>query len=163
MPTLDTPANVVAMSAQVHIVSKRDHSNHASIPVDTTPSPFAHSSAVRVRTSLIGLSKNNLVCATAGGVLGRCNAFPVPENLPAPYDNSDEWCFVPAWGYTEVIESTTDIPVGSFFFGFWPTSSYYHDLRLEPDRASLERDKNAFFITASQDGKPSDIGGIIAT
>lgn len=40
---------------------------------------------------------------------------------------------MPAWGYGEVIESNLPaIKVGSLLYGFWPTSSYPIDLKLEP-------------------------------
>ncbi|KAM5358218.1 hypothetical protein ACJZ2D_015493 [Fusarium nematophilum] len=118
------------MLAQVHVVSKYDHTNHATVDIDLHPPKLAGSS-VRICTRLIGLTKNNVTYAQGGGRLGWWDAFPVPSTLPAPYNNSEDWCIVPAWGYAEVIDSTTDIPKGSFLFGFWPISAYQHDLKLE--------------------------------
>jgi Protein of unknown function (DUF2855) len=49
-----------------------------------------------------------------------------------PYNNRHDWGIVPAWAYGEVIDSKIDaLPPGSILWGFWPTSTFPVDLKLE--------------------------------
>lgn len=117
----------------VHIISKHDNSKHASFGVDPGKElPKLADSSIRVRTSLISLTSNNLTYARAGTPLHWWDTFPVPATAPASYANAENWGILPAWGYGEVLESTLSIPVGTTLWGFWPTSSLPVDLQLEP-------------------------------
>ncbi|KAB8236846.1 uncharacterized protein BDW43DRAFT_307861 [Aspergillus alliaceus] len=69
-------------------------------------------SSVRVRPLLLSLISNNLAYARTGEIL------------------------LPAWGYATVLESTTDIALGSTLWGFWPTSGLPTDLTLVPGKPS---------------------------
>ncbi|RYP37976.1 hypothetical protein DL767_002704 [Monosporascus sp. MG133] len=93
--------------------------------------PLADSS-VRVCTSLISVTTNNLSYARGGFAFHWWDAYPVPDEAPAPFNYSQEWGIVPAWGYARVIDSTIgSIKPDSLLFGLWPMSSHPVDLRLE--------------------------------
>jgi hypothetical protein len=62
----------------------------------------------------------------------RWSTYPVSSTAPAPYNDSTAWGIVPAWGYASVVESTTAIVPGTVIWGFWPTSSGYTDLKIQP-------------------------------
>ncbi|WYZ43495.1 hypothetical protein EsH8_VI_001194 [Colletotrichum jinshuiense] len=120
------------MVSEIHIISKRDLSKHETLAVDLPLAQLA-SSSIRVRTSLIGITTNNLTYAKLGDLLQWWNAWPVPLDVPAPYNNRAEWGIVPAWGFGEVLESSINtIPAGSLLYGYWPTSSHPVDLKLKP-------------------------------
>ena len=114
-----------------HVVSKRDNAVTATFPFDE-PLPPLGPWSVRVKIDLVAITSNNLSYARNGTLLHWWELYPVPSSAPAPFNNNEEWGIVPAWGYGQVIESNiTAIEVGSSLFGFWPTSSYPIDLKLE--------------------------------
>ncbi|KAL3443602.1 hypothetical protein BJX65DRAFT_285077 [Aspergillus insuetus] len=115
----------------VHVVSKLDNRQHATIQVPEPTDPLKPSS-VRVRTALIGLTSNNLTYAMGGAFLGWWDAYPLPEACEAPYDNQS-WGVVPAWGFATVLETAIpEISAGTTIYGLWPTSSCPVDLELAP-------------------------------
>ncbi|KAL4971933.1 hypothetical protein BDW66DRAFT_155176 [Aspergillus desertorum] len=94
----------------VHVVSKADNRQHATFDLPSSdPSPLKPSS-VRVRSSLLSLSSNNLTYALYGTFARWWDAYPVPPTAPAPYNGSSEW--------------------GTILFGFWATGSHSVDLEL---------------------------------
>ncbi|KAK1977766.1 hypothetical protein LZ30DRAFT_730902 [Colletotrichum cereale] len=120
------------MVSEIHVISKRDIFKHETLTVDI-PMPRLAASCVRIRTSLIGITSNNFTYAKLGDMLQWWNAWPVPADGPAPYNNQDEWGILPAWGFARVLESTIDaIPTGGLLYGYWPTSSHPVDMKLEP-------------------------------
>ncbi|KAK0644430.1 hypothetical protein B0T16DRAFT_392785 [Cercophora newfieldiana] len=128
------------MADLVHVVSKRNNANHAVCCQHEGPAPGAEvaplpAMSIRVRSQLISLTSNNLGYARGGSVPGLnwWDAYPTPQSLPAPFNNSDEWGIVPAWGYGVVTESTIDaIGPGTLLFGFWPASAHTVVLQLQP-------------------------------
>ncbi|UQC90763.1 uncharacterized protein CLUP02_16293 [Colletotrichum lupini] len=120
------------MVSEIHVISKRDLSKHETVAVDL-PLPQLGVSSIRVRTSLIGITSNNLSYAKLGDMLQWWNTWPVPLDAPAPYNDRAEWGIVPAWGFARVLESNIEaIPAKSLLYGYWPTSSYPVDLSLVP-------------------------------
>jgi hypothetical protein len=87
---------------------------------------------VRVRSSLISLTSNNLTYARGGARFGWWDAYLVPTSAPAPYNNRQDRGIVAAWGYGRVTDSTIpSITPGSLLWGMWPTSSHAIDLKLQ--------------------------------
>ncbi|RYP19209.1 hypothetical protein DL766_008496 [Monosporascus sp. MC13-8B] len=120
------------MPSAIHVVSKRNNAQSAVCSFDDAPTALLAESSVRVRTTLISMTTNNLSYARGGSALHWWDAYPVPDSAPAPFNDGREWGIVPAWGYAEVIESTIEsLKPGSFLYGLWPTSSYPVNLRLE--------------------------------
>ncbi|KXH42784.1 hypothetical protein CNYM01_03807 [Colletotrichum nymphaeae SA-01] len=120
------------MVSEIHVISKRDLSKHETVAVDL-PLPQLGVSSIRVRTSLIGITSNNLSYAKLGDMLQWWNTWPVPLDAPAPYNDRAEWGIVPAWGFARVLESNIEaIPAKSLLYGYWPTSSHPVDLSLVP-------------------------------
>ncbi|KAK1660163.1 hypothetical protein BDP55DRAFT_561641 [Colletotrichum godetiae] len=120
------------MVSEIHVISKRDLSKHETVAVDLAL-PQLGVSSVRVRTSLIGITSNNLSYAKLGDMLQWWNTWPVPLDAPTPYNDRTEWGIVPAWGFARVLESNIEgIPAKSLLYGYWPTSSHPVDLSLVP-------------------------------
>ncbi|KAL2821219.1 hypothetical protein BJX63DRAFT_443652 [Aspergillus granulosus] len=116
----------------VLVISKTDNNNHATFQVPAPASPVAPSS-IRVRPSLLSLTSNNLTYALLGDRLNWWDAYPVPSNAPAPYNDRSAWGIVPAWGFATVLESAiSDINSGTKIWGYWPASGHIIDLALTP-------------------------------
>ncbi|KAH7118691.1 hypothetical protein B0J13DRAFT_680988 [Dactylonectria estremocensis] len=122
------------MSAEILLASKLSYTEYTSVAFDQSLPPLAETS-VRVRPTLLGLGKSNSFYILGGRTLGFWTVWPVPTSVPSSY-HTDNWCTAKAWGFAEVLASKTDIPKGSFLFGWWPISSGQHDLVLEPFGAS---------------------------
>ncbi|KAK1969633.1 hypothetical protein LY78DRAFT_744932 [Colletotrichum sublineola] len=120
--------------AHIHVVSKQDNSRHAACKVpDTQLRSQLAPSSVRVRIELVSLSSNNLSYARGGTLLHWWDAYPVPGDAPAPFNDAGEWGIVPAWGFARVTETTIPyIAEGSRLWGMWPTCSHHVDLQLAP-------------------------------
>ncbi|KAL2816535.1 hypothetical protein BJX63DRAFT_138521 [Aspergillus granulosus] len=117
----------------VHVVSKSDNRQHASLQLPESTKPL-NPSSIRVRATILTLSSNNLTYALGGSRLHWWDTYPVPSTAPAPYNDSSAWGIVPAWGLAEVFESTIpDIQPGTTLYGYWPTSQHAVDLQLVPD------------------------------
>jgi hypothetical protein len=117
----------------IHVVSKSDNRQHTTIDLPPSDPSSLKQSSVRIRSSLLSLTSNNLTYALRGNLLRWWDAYPVPESAPAPYNDTTEWGIVPAWGLATVLESTLpEIPQGTVLFGFWPTGSHAVDLELTP-------------------------------
>ncbi|KAJ5982908.1 hypothetical protein N7481_005007 [Penicillium waksmanii] len=119
---------------KVHVVSKVDNNIHAVTRLDQSSyeQQILLASSVRVQPLLITLSSNNLSYARGGDLLRWWDTYPVPAELPQPYNDQKSWGIVPAWGYGLVVESTTNIAPGTILWGFWPTASMTVTLKLEP-------------------------------
>jgi hypothetical protein len=121
--------------AKVHIISKQDIANHFTLGVTHRAPPLADGS-VRACSKLLSVTLNSRTYARLGTLLQWWDAYPVPLNLPAPYNDTRKWGVVPSWGYGEVLESRNPgIPKGTLLYGFWPTSSLPVDLQLQPTHA----------------------------
>ncbi|KAL4770536.1 hypothetical protein BDW60DRAFT_223883 [Aspergillus nidulans var. acristatus] len=117
----------------IHVVSKSDNRQHTTIDLPPSDPSSLKQSSVRIRSSLLSLTSNNLTYALRGNLLRWWDAYPVPQSAPAPYNDTTEWGIVPAWGLATVLESTLpEIPQGTVLFGFWPTGSHAVDLELTP-------------------------------
>ncbi|KAB2580503.1 hypothetical protein DBV05_g758 [Lasiodiplodia theobromae] len=119
----------------IHAISKQDNSHHAVFPVTSPLSTPLAPNSIRIRTTLIFLSSNNLTYACLGDALGWWSTYPMPPSpiAPPPYNDSSAWGIVPAWGYATVEASTIDaLPAGTELYGYWPTTSTATDLQLVP-------------------------------
>jgi Protein of unknown function (DUF2855) len=86
---------MASTSGPIHVISKRDHAQHASFEHHAAP-PRLAASSLRIRPQLLALSLNNLSYAQGGTFLHWWATYPVPTTAPAPHHNRDEWGIVPA-------------------------------------------------------------------
>lgn len=119
--------------SHVHVISKQDVSKHTTVSVDASLLPPLAEGSVRIRSHVVSISVNNMAYATLGDVLGWWNTYPVPEILPAPYNDQKLWGIVPAWGYAKVVESKdASLPEGTLIWGYWPTADLPFDFAFKP-------------------------------
>lgn len=103
----------------------------ASTPFDELPP-----SSVRVRTTIIALTVNNLSYAIGGDMLHWWDTYPVPSSLPAPYNDRDQYGIVGAWGFATVLESNiTSLVPGTLLRGYLSVSTLPTVLQLAPAKA----------------------------
>ncbi|RDW68898.1 DUF2855 family protein [Aspergillus mulundensis] len=116
----------------IHLISKANIAEHLTIDVPPSDSPLKPSS-VRIRSSLLSLTSNNLSYALLGTYMHWWDTCPVPLTLPPPYNNPSDYGIVPAWGLATVLDSTIpSLTPGTILWGFWPTGSHAFDLTLTP-------------------------------
>ncbi|KAK3358739.1 hypothetical protein B0T25DRAFT_74001 [Lasiosphaeria hispida] len=125
------------MAPSIQIINKADYTiqHIVSLPSEDT-TPLAEGS-IRIRSRLISLTTNNQSYAKVGGLglpgLSYWDVWPLPTNLPTPYNDASTWCRVSAWGYADVVESTIPaLPVGKQIRGYLPISTTAEVLRLKP-------------------------------
>jgi hypothetical protein len=124
-----------AMSAQsptIHVLDKSDYSKHRLVELPDEFRPSLKPSSLRFRPKILGLTTNNLTYARLGHLMGWYDIYPLPSNTPAPYNDSDVYGRISAWGYAEVIESTVpEIGSGQALYGYFPISTGLEDIRVE--------------------------------
>ena len=118
------------------ILSKNNYTRQSIVTLSSSSveleAPLPRS-GVRVNTTLIVLTANNLGYAALGTQLHRWDALPVPSPVPPPFSDSATYGIVSAWGYATILESTIPpIPSGSFLWGCWPLSTHSVILQLTP-------------------------------
>ena len=123
----------MAADSIVQVLRKDDYTQQTfhTLPASGSLLPL-RSSSVRVRTSIIALTNNNISYAIGGTFLHWWDTYPVPLTLPAPYNDRDLYGTVCAWGYAIVLESNNSITPGSLLRGYFPVSTLPTDLLLEP-------------------------------
>jgi len=116
----------------VHVIKKDDLTSHnvLSLPRDSQASlQLGH---VRIRPVLFCLTYNNLSYARLGTMMKWWSAYPVPKQLPEPYNDESQYGIVPCWGFGEVVESQVeDFEPGRLIFGYWPYCDLICDYKLE--------------------------------
>ncbi|KAI4233073.1 MAG: hypothetical protein L6R40_007196 [Gallowayella cf. fulva] len=114
------------------ILSKSNFTHQDLFTLPPQPSSPLSPSSIRTRTVLIALTANNLGYAALGTQLHWYAAFPVPSSAPAPFNDTEAYGIVPAWGYAVVLESTVKgIEEGKMMWGCWPLSTFPVVLSLE--------------------------------
>jgi len=115
----------------IRILDKRHYGRQYFVtPSVDSLGPLSDSS-VRIQSSILGLSSNNLAYCAAGTVLHWWDSFPVPEFVEAPYNDRSQYGISPGWGYARVLESRVPaLKEGSLLWGFFPISTFPVDLLL---------------------------------
>ncbi|KAL3439795.1 hypothetical protein BJX65DRAFT_317446 [Aspergillus insuetus] len=134
----------------VHVVSKTDNNTHAtfSLPPPTTPlaaTSSSSSSSLRIRPSLLSLTSNNLTYALLGTQLHWWDAYPLPSNAPAPYNDASAWGIVPAWGFgTPASGHIVDLALKHE-----PDEPETHWIEVSPHRQTLLALYNRYLVSTS--------------
>ncbi len=102
--------------------------------VESAPRDLAEGE-VRLRVERFGFSSNNVTYAVIGDMLHYWDFFPAS---PADTGDDTNWGRVPAWGFTEVVETRSpDVVVGERLFGFVPMSTELVVLAGRADGATV--------------------------
>ncbi|GIZ48894.1 hypothetical protein CKM354_001193700 [Cercospora kikuchii] len=116
---------------EVHVVRTSNISEHTSITISSHLPPLPENK-IRAMPRIISLTANNLSYAKGGHIMHWWDAFPLPADLPSPYNDATEYGIVPVWGYGEILNSKIpDIIPGSMIWGLWPSHNMPVDLELQ--------------------------------
>lgn len=119
----------------LQLLDRDDYRKQYIVPFEESLPPLAASS-IRVRSSVIALTTNNITYARLGDAPGLnwFDAHPLPFTS-GPYSDATKYGRISAWGTGEVIESTEDsVPVGTQIWGYLPIASLPVDKQVGPSR-----------------------------
>lgn len=119
----------------MQILEKADYSKQHIVEYDKSLPPLGESS-IRVQSSIISITANNITYARFGDVPGfnffGAHPLPFQDGL---YSDSSKYGRISAWGVGTVIESTADfVPVGKQVWGYLPIASLPVDKKVEPTK-----------------------------
>lgn len=98
------------------------------------PLPPLKPSSLRVQSSLLSLTTNNLTYARIGHLLGWWDFHPLPSSIPAKFSDPKAYGRISAWGYGTIIESSTfGIEVGTQIYGYLPIGTLPVDMNVKFD------------------------------
>ena len=157
----------MASEYTVQVLEKIDYTQQTlcTLPASTPLPPLAPSS-VRVRTSVLALTTNNIAYAIGGTFLHWWETYPIPNSVSSPYNDRAHYGTVPGWGYAKVLESTISILPGTLLKGYFPVSTIPTDLQLtaapvpghwietSPHRAEVMPLYHRYIASSSPPGSP---------
>ncbi|OCK74904.1 hypothetical protein K432DRAFT_386526 [Lepidopterella palustris CBS 459.81] len=121
---------------ELQIIEKSDYSKQHIVSFQG-PLPSLAASSIRVQSTVIGLTTNNISYARLGDMPGRnfYAAHPLPFK-EGPYSDFTKYARISAWGTGLVIDSTVDfIPTGTKLWGYLPIASLPVDKVVEQSSA----------------------------
>ncbi|KAK3380556.1 hypothetical protein B0T24DRAFT_523091 [Lasiosphaeria ovina] len=128
--------NTTAATPAIQVINKSDHTDQRVVALsDHVATPLTAADSVRVRSRLLALTTNNFTYAMLGSIrpLSWHYVWKMPAALPAPFNNTEKYCRISAWGYGEVVESTVaGLPAGTQLYGYWPLGTATEDMRVAP-------------------------------
>ncbi|KAE8440879.1 hypothetical protein EG329_006346 [Mollisiaceae sp. DMI_Dod_QoI] len=97
------------------------------------PLPKLAPSSIRIKTSILSLTANNLTYGRIGHILRVWDVHHLPSSIiPAEYSDLQNFGRIPAWGYATVIESNVArIEVGAQVFGLHPIGTLPFDMEVK--------------------------------
>ena len=146
----------------IQVLSRQNYEEQhiVSLP-NALPYPALAPNSIRVSSSVLALTTNNLSYARLGHLLGWWNVHPLPSSIPSEFSDPASYGRISAWGYGTVVESTTVVEVGTQMYGYLPIGTLPVDMRVELDpelpgtfvEASEHRSKlmpvyNRYFLSA---------------
>jgi hypothetical protein len=115
----------------IQVLKKKDYTSQHLVSIPSTLPPLP-AKCVRVKSSLISLTRNNITYARLGHILNWWDVHPLPASIPPEFSDSEVYGRISAWGYGTVVESDIDaFEVGSEVFGYLPIGTLPVDLKLE--------------------------------
>lgn len=136
-----------SQSSQTHVLDKSDYSEHRLVTLHNESLPPLAPSSLRIQPKILGLTTNNLSYARMGLYLRFYDFFPLPSNTPAPYNDSEKYVRISAWGYAEILDSTIpSISPGHTLYGYLPVSTGIEDFRVEFAEHNGERIEDQIIV-----------------
>jgi hypothetical protein len=135
--------------ATIHVLAKNNYTQHTLVTLPQSDLPALPKSSLRLRSRILGLTTNNLTYARLGHFLGWYDVYPIPPNTPAPYNNTEVYGRIAAWGYAEIVQSTVEgIKAGQSVFGYLPISTELSDTRIEWAKHAGQRLEDQVEVTS---------------
>ena len=123
---------------EIQVLEKERYFTQALVRLpDAVPLPALAPSSMRIRTEALSLTSNNFSYAKMGHILGWWDVHPLPDSIPAPYNDAAKYGRINCWGYARVLESTfAGLEPGSYVYGYLPIGTL--PLDLEVTQGALE-------------------------
>lgn len=124
------------MAATVPVIQILNRNNYEdqhllSLP-NALPLPKLAPSSIRIKTSVLSLTANNLTYGRVGHLITIWEIHPLPPSIPAEYSDLKKFGRIAAWGYATVIESNvSEIELGSQVFGILPIGTLPLDMQVQ--------------------------------
>jgi hypothetical protein len=104
-----TKQSLVEMATPAPIIQILSRNNYeeqhlVSLP-NALPLPELAPSSIRIKTSILSLTANNLTYGRVGHLITIWEIHPLPSSIPAEYSDPKKFGRIAAWGYATVIES----------------------------------------------------------
>ena len=159
---INIPTKMAASTPVIQVLSRQNYEEQhiVSLP-NALPLPSLAPNSIRVTSSILALSTNNLTYARLGHLLGWWNFYPLPSSIPSEFSDPAAYGRISAWGFGTVVESTTAIKPGTEVYGYLPIGTLPVDMRVEIDsevpgmfvetshhRAKLMAVYNRYFLEA---------------
>jgi hypothetical protein len=121
----------------IQVLKKDDYTSQHLVPIPSTL-PTLAAKSIRVKSTLISLTRNNITYARLGHILNWWDVHPLPSSIPSEFSDPAAYGRISAWGYGTIVESNIDaFEIGSEVWGYLPIGTLPVDLNLEP--AGAER------------------------
>ncbi|KAH8685567.1 hypothetical protein BGZ60DRAFT_426056 [Tricladium varicosporioides] len=118
----------------IQVLSRNNYEEQHLVPLpNALPLAKLPPSSLRVKTSIISLTTNNLSYARLGHLLGWWGVHPLPVSIPEKFSDTQKYGRISGWGYGVVTESTTTIEVGTSTYGYLPIGTLPVDLQVRVD------------------------------
>ncbi|KAL2073275.1 hypothetical protein VTL71DRAFT_10599 [Oculimacula yallundae] len=117
----------------IQVLSRQNYEDQhiVSLPNAYPLAPLG-SSSIRVQSTVISLTTNNLSYARFGHMLGWWDIHPLPPSIPSEFSDPVKFGRISCWGFGEVIESNVaDIKMGEQVFGYLPIGDLPVDMEVK--------------------------------
>jgi hypothetical protein len=116
----------------IQVLSKNNYEDQYMVSLPTASLPPLAESSLRVRTSILSLTNNNLTYARIGHLLGWWDIHPLPSSIPAEFSDTKQFGRISCWGYGVVIESTvSEVEAGMQVWGYLPIGTLPVDMQIQ--------------------------------
>ena len=117
----------------IQLLSRNNYEDQylVSLP-NAFPLPELAPSSIRIKTSVLSLTANNLTYGRVGHILRMWEIYPSPPSIPVEYSDPKKFGRIGAWGYATVIKSNVSgIEVGTPVFGLLPIGTLPLDMQVQ--------------------------------
>lgn len=128
----------MAQGPVIQVLSKQNYNDQHLVTLPAAlPLPRLAPSSLRISTTIMSLTTNNLTYARLAFLLGWWDVHPLPSSIPAEYSDPNAYGRISAWGYGTVVESTLtgseamQIPIGTQMYGYLPIGTLPVDMHVE--------------------------------
>lgn len=117
----------------IQILSRHNYEEQYLVQLPNTfPLSALSPSSIRVQTSIISLTANNLTYGRIGHLLSIWDIHPLPPSIPTEYSNPKDFGRIAAWGYATVLSSNVpEIKIGARIFGQLPIGTLPLDMHVQ--------------------------------
>ncbi|CZR59677.1 uncharacterized protein PAC_09571 [Phialocephala subalpina] len=119
----------------IQVLSRRNYEDQhmVSLP-DALPLPALPPSSLRIKTSIISLTTNNLTYAKFGHLLGWWDIHLLPQSITVEYSDPQKFGRISGWGYGTVTDSTVPgVEVDTQLWGYLPIGTLPVDVEVQVD------------------------------